>query len=367
MSAKLRTPRFLIRLLNYEYWPMGIMFMPLFPYWLWLAIRSRSLTFFTSGNTNMELGGFYGESKIAILKQIPEEFLPPTIFIKRDGPFADAQQQVESKKIPFPFIAKPDVGGGGKGVERIESFEHLARYHESIGEDYIIQGFADGIELGVFYIRMPDEPKGKVTSIVLKEFLSVKGDGQSSILELLQADPRARFQVDSMRVQLGEGIHAIVPVGETRLLEPIGNHSRGTRFVNGNHLISAQLHDVFDRIALAMEGFYYGRFDLKVASIDDMLAGKNIYVLELNGVSSDPGHIFDQRTGFFRSMRDVAWHWKQLARISRINRKRGVKPASLSEVVHLLWLHKLTKKKAVERISTQQQQAAAAVKSKQRQ
>ncbi|TND09593.1 MAG: hypothetical protein FD123_1184 [Bacteroidetes bacterium] len=350
-----KTAGFFVKVFNYEYWPMWLLFLPLMPYWFWLAIRSRSFTFFTASNTNIELGGFYGESKIAILEQIPEEFLPPTVFIRLDAPFAEAQRQAEEKKIVFPFIAKPDVGGGGKGVEVIVSWAHLAVYHESIGEDYIIQGFAEEpLELGVFYIRMPGEEKGKVTSVVIKEFLSVKGDGRSSILQLLQADARARFQVVSMQAQLGEGINEIIPAGETRLLEPIGNHSRGTRFVNGNHLINEQLHAVFNRIAAPMDGFYYGRFDLKVANIDALYRGESIRVLELNGASSDPGHIFDQRTGFWRSMRDVAWHWKQLARISRINRKRGIRPAPLSEVVRLLWLHKLSKKKKVERISGQQ-------------
>jgi phosphomannomutase len=62
----------------------------------------------------------------------------------------------------------------------------------------------------------------------------------------------------------------VLSLGENRLLEPIGNHCRGTKFVNANHLINNQLDEVFSKISEGFEGFYYGRFDMKVESIDDL-------------------------------------------------------------------------------------------------
>ena len=78
--------------------------------------------------------------------------------------------------------------------------------------------------------------------------------------------------------------------GEERLLQPIGNHCLGTKFIDASHLIDPNLVAVFDEIASGIEGFNYGRFDLKVKDLDALKRGEEIMVPELNGVTSEPGH-----------------------------------------------------------------------------
>jgi D-alanine-D-alanine ligase-like ATP-grasp enzyme len=335
---------FWTKVFHYEYWPVWFLFLPLVPYWLWLSIRARSLAFFTAGNLNIESGGFYGESKIAILRQFPASLLPPTIFVTEENDFQKIISQVKEAGITFPFIAKPDKGGAGKGVEIIHSFESLENYHGNIGEDYMIQNFiTDPIEAGIFYIRMPNEEKGIVTSVVLKEFLSVMGDGKSTVKELIQKDSRARIYSKGLEERLGKQLEEILPKGKNKVLEQIGNHSRGTRFVNGNEFINERMHEAFDKIAKTMNGFYYGRFDVKAKSIEDFYTGENISIIELNGAGSDPGHIFDSSVGWFRALKSEAWHWKQLYKISKINMKRGVKPLSFGEMISLYWKNNFSK------------------------
>lgn len=330
----MRTPLFVIKWTQYEYWPWWFFYIPLLPYWLWLAFKTKSLAYFTATNTNIELGGFFGESKIDILDQIASEYKPKTFFVSKESPFETVKESMNLTQIQFPIVAKPNVGERGFEVEKIIDILQLENYHQRAAHEYIIQEFiVFSLELGVLFCRMPDEPIGKITSVTIKEFLSVKGDGKSSILQLMEQNTRARFQIEAVSKRLGEGINQIIEAGEEMLLEPIGNHCRGTRFVDGNHFINPKLNEVFNRIALPMEGFYYGRFDMKVKSLDDLYKGENIRIMELNGASSEPGHIYDARNGIIKAYRDLAFHWNLLAQISIQNQKRGIKPVSFRTIV----------------------------------
>jgi hypothetical protein len=161
----------------------------------------------------------------------------------------------------------------------------------------------------------------------------VTGNGTSTIKELMQQTTRARFQISRLNHEMGIKINTILPKGTKRLLEPIGNHCRGTRFVNNNFLINETLNFVFDKICLPINGFYYGRFDLKINSIEEMYLGKNIKIMELNGASSEPGHIYDTEYNLLNAYHDLLQHWKRLAEISKQNILRGYQSVPFSEIV----------------------------------
>jgi hypothetical protein len=324
---KLQLPLWLIKLTNFEYWTWWMFYIPLLPYWLYQAARTRSLTFFTNADPCIDYGGFFGESKVDILKQIPSTFLPTYFFITKGTSLESIQQKLIENKLTFPIICKPNVGERGSRVEKIVDIQSLEYYLQFVQEDFIIQEFITfDIELGVLYYRLPEEAKGQVSSITRKEFLSVTGDGKSSIEELMKMRTRARFQLETMRLRLGENIHKVIPKGEKRLLEPIGNHCRGTKFLDNNFLINDKLNQVFDKIALPIEGFHYGRFDMKVKSIEDLYEGKNIRIMELNGVSSEPGHIYDPKNSLWNAYIDLARHWKIIADISIQQQRKGILP-----------------------------------------
>jgi len=333
-------PLWLIRLTNYEYWPFWLFYLPMLPVWLWQSIRNRSFTWFTATNQNIEFGGFFGESKIDILDQIPQKYRTASFFIPNEWTSVDLELFLETSKLSFPVVAKPNVGERGNDVEKIDSLNRLIAYHQSADGEYIIQPFIEEpVELGVFFVRLPGEEKGKVTSVTGKEFMEITGDGKSTIGGLMQKETRFRFQLDSMAKKLGKKMDTIPLKGEKVLLEPIGNHCRGTRFVNRNELLNPQLDVVFNRITKDMEGFYFGRFDLKVRSVEDLYIGQHIYILELNGASSEPGHIYDQKTGLLQAYRDLIWHWNALGEIAKRNQKAGIKPASTKQIIELLKGH----------------------------
>ena len=90
-------------------------------------------------------------------------------------------------------IIKPDIGFRGLLVKKLNSDADLATYIEKHSFiDLILQEYIDlPNECGIFYTRLPNAEKGKISSITLKKFLAVEGDGSSTILELIRKDKRA--------------------------------------------------------------------------------------------------------------------------------------------------------------------------------
>jgi hypothetical protein len=65
-----------------------------------------------------------------------------------------------------------------------------------------------------------------------------------------------------------------------------------------------------DEISKSYEGFYFGRYDIKVPSVEDLKTGKNISVIELNGVTSESTNIYDPQHSFFYGVKTLCKQWK---------------------------------------------------------
>lgn len=85
------------------------------------------------------------------------------------------------------------------------------------------------------------------------------------------------------------------------VLEPIGNHCRGAEFTNENHPINTAVHTQFSKIASEMKGFYFGRFDLKAKREIDLETGDFLHVMEVNGTTSEAGHIYSMGFGALKA------------------------------------------------------------------
>jgi hypothetical protein len=327
-QEKKRLPLWFVKCTNAEYWSSKTVYWLLSPVLVWNAWRAKSLLFFTAVNPTWTYGGLFGESKQAILDRILSDYKPFSVLVKQNEGFPSLWNERETDF--FPLIIKPDLGERGTGVVRINTITEYVSYFLNADGSYIIQEFIDyPIELGVFYSRKPSEEKGKITSVTLKEFLSATGDGRSTLAQLIAQNTRARFQEEKLKVKFAKLWDTILPYGKKIELEGIGNHCRGTRFINANYLITKELEAVFEKISRPIEGFQYGRFDLRVPSLQDLYEGKNIKIMELNGTNSEPTHVYDSTHGFFKMYRDLAWHWTRMADIAIENRQLGVKPAKI--------------------------------------
>lgn len=336
---------FLIRLRSWEYWPFAIVYLPVFIYHIYLSIRARSLFFFSASNPSIETGGLLGESKIDILNRISEAFKPKTLFIPATTYLNTVFEQLDQHGLTYPLIAKPNVGERGWWVEKIEHWESLVNYAQNCPVDFLIQEYVDEpLELGVFYYRMPGETRGVVSSIVQKEFLTVRGDGCNSVEELIFQNERAILQLPALRTKYSHIFHKILAAGESITLVPIGNHSKGTKFLDANHLITPELNRVFDHISHPVDGFYYGRYDLRCRSVADLYKGQHIKVLELNGAGAEPAHIYQPGFPIWKAWRVLLNHWRIMFDISRENHRRGIAYMSLREAVRT-WQRIQTNKK----------------------
>ena len=212
-------------------------------------------------------------------------------------------------------------GNGGKKIGAKEDLEHYPGWSRY---DFIIQEYVDHpVELAVMYHRFPGQ-KGKVTSVCLKAFLSVVGNGASSIKELMKADVRSDLQIKRLEAVKPALLNRIPQSGEIVQLEPIGNHCLGTEFINANDWIDDSLNEVFDAIGQQMKGIYFGRFDIRCKSLDDLRQGRYLSILEFNGASAEAAHVYDRRIPVSRKYRDIKEHWQIAFEIARVQKKKGV-------------------------------------------
>ncbi|MEQ9300430.1 MAG: hypothetical protein RIF33_17790 [Cyclobacteriaceae bacterium] len=317
---------------QWEYWPFNLLYAPIIPYWIWLTIKTRSFFFFTAANPGIEFGGMLGESKEKILQTINPKFLPITVKLN-EGIYRDGVLQAMKKAgLSFPIILKPDIGERGWGVEKIADESALEEYLSAPMPSLLLQEYIDlPVELGIFYYRKPSMHKGEITSIVKKRLLSATGDGMSTIRELMKKDDRARRYEQGIVARLKNGIDHVPANGEKVELMPIGNHAMGTAFLNANYEIDAALEDVFDNIAKDIDGFYFGRFDIRCASFEELKRAEHFKIIELNGAGAEPSHVYDPDNSLLSAYRDIIFHLGLLADISIENMKLGMRPMGIKE------------------------------------
>lgn len=316
---------FITRLYRWETWHYLAKYIPIMPAWLWYCARSRSFWFFTPSNPTLTFGGFEGESKKEMYDQLPADTYPKTVLIAHHLDFKEASKIVKAQKFAYPFAVKPDVGMMGFMFRTISNEEEFRQYHQLMPADYLVQQFVDyPLELSVFYYRFPNERKGNITGFIRKDYLSVTGDGKSTLLELINNYDRVRFRLDEMRSKHRDKLNNIIPEGEVFYLSRALNLSRGGKLVSLAHEKDERLLKVFDDLSHYAGHFYYGRYDIKCKSIEDLKQGKNFSILEYNGCGAEPHHIYGNGNTLIEAYRIVLQHWKVLYAISRYNERNGV-------------------------------------------
>lgn len=288
----------------------------------------------------MKNGGFMAESKKEIYDLIPPQYYPKTELIQQNCDFHGVENLLEKAAIRFPFIAKPDIGLRGSAVKKIANLDELKTYHNRANFDYLIQDLIPyEQEVGIFYVRFPNENKGKITGIVAKEYLIVEGDGNSKIVDLIKANPRYELQLNALQKEYGNQLEVVLPKGEKRNLVPYGNHARGAKFIDASDKISPQLTETFDQICTQIPEFYFGRLDVMYDSWYDLELGKNFSIVEVNGAASEPTHIYDPKHSIFFAWKELARHITYMYQISVANHKRGFPYLSHQEGMKEYRLH----------------------------
>ena len=313
-----------IRLFNWEYWSFGAVYTWIYPVWLYYCLRARSFFFFAASNPGIKNGGFLNESKEEIVAIIPEAFHPKTVFFSQPANADIVLKELQQHRLAFPLIGKPNVGGRGRGVKVIRDEGDVRDYVHGACLDFHIQEYVPyKEEVGIFYYRYPEQERGEITGIVKKEFLSVTGDGTSSILQLLQRDKRALMYLPALRVIQKDSLDLVLPQGERRIVSPFGNHARGSKFLDHSHLIDETLTNTIDALCKQIPGFYFGRLDIRYRDWESFKQGQHFAIIEVNGAGSEPTHIYDPSHSLFFAWKEIIRHWAILYKVSRKNHGRG--------------------------------------------
>ena len=330
---------FMVKLLHWEFWDFNVVYAAVGVLHIWQSIKAKSFFYFSASNPGLENSGFIGEKKSGIMELIPDN-VQPKWFLVDKLEFNSVIENIEIIGISFPLIAKPNIGERGKGVSKIANALELRQYFKNINVPFIIQEFVDEpLELGVFYYRMPGSENGIVSSIVAKEFLQITGNGISTLAEMVEANPRARFVKDFLSQKHADVWNEVLKRGETLKLEEIGNHCRGTTFLDGNQFITPKFEAVIDGLSHKIPGFYFGRYDLRAKSFEALENG-DFQILELNGAGAEPAHIYQPGFSFWEGQKVLLHHWKVLFQISMINKKQGIKFWTLKEAKKVQFAHK---------------------------
>ena len=333
-------------LAHFEFWPPGLIYFPCIVFWVLQSIRYGSITLPTAANPGIPAGGLCGESKselLSIAGPLARQYIPPYVLVqKSSGPSAvtdtknAALDAMRAAGLGFPVVGKPDIGCRGAGVRALRSEQALDEYLSLFpeGTSLILQKMIDVEgEAGVFYVRHPDEERGRIPSLTLKYFPHATGDGRRTLEQLIYDDPRAsriaHIFVERHRARL----HEVIPAGERFRLVFSGNHARGTIFRNGTPLVTEALRARIDEIAKDIKGFYFGRFDIRFADFGEFLEGRNFSILEFNGAGAEQTHMWDSTHKLADAYRIMFDQYGTLFKIAAANRQRGAKPTPVAELV----------------------------------
>ncbi len=198
------------------------------------------------------------ESKKQIYDLLPQQYYPQTIFFKADSTVEEILREIQKRNFQFPLIGKPDIGMKGLSVKKLHSEKELI-------------------------------------------------------------DKRFILQIPSLKKTCGNELRRILQKGEKRILVPYGNHIRGAKFIDVSDLVDEKLTNTIDKICRQINGFYYGRLDIRFNSWEELRQGENISVIEVNGAGSEPTHIYDPKHSVFFAWKEIIRHWNILWKISRVN------------------------------------------------
>lgn len=322
--------------------PKWLNLVPMVLQWAWLSIVYRSPTLPSAINPAILAGGMVGEGKLDYFHTMGPHALARTAAftgIVNRGPdrMEAALGAMASAGLAYPIIAKPDIGWCGFGVRLVRDNGELRAYltRFPLGERIVLQRFLvqEG-EAGLFYVRRPGAPKGRLTGILLRHFPRVQGDGVRSIAQLIAANPRlSRLGRDGLSEPCCDPAE-IPAAGEIVRLTTIGSTRVGGLYEDATALIGDALADAVDRIARDMTEFHIGRFDVRYESIAHLVAG-DFTIIEVNGAGSEAVHAWDPKFTLREAYAIVFAKQRMLFEIGDMMRRRGHRPIGVAELARL--------------------------------
>jgi len=314
---------------------MWVFYTPMVIYIISLVIRFRGLTFL-SVNPGMPMSGLIGERKAKSLLQLTDSpFLARFELIDESDNVEkriDRAKEIMAKlQIDYPIVLKPDFGQRGADVAVIRSDDEMRVYFIKTNAIILLQEHIKGEEFGVFYMRYPQDDTSQIYSITEKTFPVIYGDGFSTIEKLLMLNPRTHYMAEYLLQLHANKLDHVLSKGEAFKVVEIGSHCRGSVFLDGNRYISPELSAQIEKISRQIEGFNFGRYDIRVENTDLLCAGKGFKILEVNGVTSESTNIYDPENSVFDAYRILFRQWRAAFEIGEQAIKMGAARVSIKQ------------------------------------
>ncbi len=313
------------------YVPVGIS-------WLWYALRSRQLMFGTSVNPAIKNAGLFHFSKQEINAVLPEKHRVESFtFIYSDH--SSLEKALLINGIQYPFVIKPDNGLRGIDVHIIQNKFELESISLHQNTKYLVEDYIDyQNEFGVFISR---KKNGKlfITGVTQKVYPMIEGDGVNRLIDLLKAHPRYKKSYHKFPQSTHRQFHKTPLRGEQIELSRIGNHNRGTMFLDVTATISDKVIQQLLTHLEKIEGIDYGRFDIKFSSVSDLEESGSFKIIEFNGVMAEPTHIYDPDYNFLQAVACYTRHIRYLHEAYHYRSALGHRPLGIVETIKELKLH----------------------------
>jgi hypothetical protein len=322
--------------------PKWLNLVPMLTQWLWLSARYASITLPSSANPSILTGGMVGEGKMdyfSIMGERAMAFVTPTVCVTCMGvqSLPDVQAAMAGKGIEWPVVVKPNLGWCGFGVRKVAGIGEMRAYLRVFpqGEQLVIQDCLDDPgEAGIFYMRHPDEPRGHIIGMLLRQFPRVVGDGVHTVAELMAADARACRLGSDGASEPGCDLAAVPAAGEVVRLATVASTRVGGLYRDGSALVTPELSAAIDAIAGDMQDFHVGRFDVKYTEIEALRAGHGFRIIEVNGAGSEAVHAWDPQLSLRQAYAIVFAKQRRLFAIGDAMRSRGHAPVGLRALAH---------------------------------
>lgn len=309
------------RLSHWEYWPMWMIYLPLSPMYILMSIRNGGIGFFTRVNPCFPLGGMGLMDKEVMYGLLDQCWYPRTVYLIPGKPLTEVFSSMEDHGIDFPVILKPAKGCRGSGVQLVYDRDELSCFLNQCSEKFLLQEWISyANEVGIFFIKEQKDAVGFVSGIVQKSAVTIVGDGIRTKRQLILSHPRYYKLLMDFENDASTHLDIILERDEISVLSSIGNHARGSTFLDLSHWITPELNDAMNKLLGDIVDFHYGRLDIKYNNWDELLRLENISIMEINGANSEPAHVYDPKHSYFFGLFTFAKHWWWMNRIAWRNR-----------------------------------------------
>lgn len=278
-------------------------------HYLLQAIQFRNIAYFSVCNAGIPFGGMLDDAKSDVYNLVHDRYLIQSYLVNSSNELIEI---IEQPKLYYPFVLKPNIGFKGHDVHVIKNRDQLFSVLDDIdfSKEWLAQEYVDyTCEYSILYRRLPYSDTGEVSSFIEKKYPFVEGDGSSTVEQLIDQYNNPFIDKELLKEELASDLNYIPSVAEKYVLHRIGNYSRGSKFYSLQHEIDKRLLAAMNRFYEDSKELHFFRIDCKANTLEDLRQG-NFKIMELNGLKSEPLHIYDPNSTMMGNYKIIKDQWK---------------------------------------------------------